>query len=204
MDNRPFSHLTAKNYDVLMFFDHQNPDIDEIKAQIPNNYSEIVLIGWSMGVWIGQYFKNNFDNIRFSVAINGSLQPIHDEYGIPVGMFDATMKNFTPENRERFYKRMFSSSEDFRRFMEVQPEREFSNKKKELEFLKEFIFETDLNTGRTYDKAIICKLDKIFPAKNIIAYWEKTGIPYITVDSGHYPFFLWQSWEELVEYATAN
>ena len=202
MDNNPLSHLSAVKYDVIMFFDHHNPDIETLKTLIPNNYSEIILIGWSMGVWMGQYFKNHFNKVTFSIAINGTLEPINHEYGIPADIFDITIKNFTPENRERFYKRMFSSSKDFKKFKEVQPDREFSNQKKELEFLKEFISKTDLNTANAYDKAIVCKLDKIFPAKNQLNYWRKTGTAYITLDSGHYPFFLWQIWENLLGYAS--
>ena len=49
---------------------------------------------------------------------------------------------------------------------------------------------------------VIAGGDRIFPAANQRRFWQ--GLDTLSVDSGHYPFHLWESWEELLAFADAS
>jgi biotin synthesis protein BioG len=203
MDSNPLNHLEPLNYDVLTYYNYNNLDIEDLAINEIEKYSDIILIGWSMGVWTANYFSGFLPEIKQAIAINGTLLPIDDNYGIPRTIFQATLDNFKPETREKFYKRMFSTNEDFNRFLKHQPERKFNDQKAELVALQSHIQSVNSETKILFTKAIIGKSDKIIPSKNQISFWQdRTSVS--VIDASHYPFYLWNSWEDLIQYASSD
>ncbi|MFH0702948.1 MAG: pimeloyl-ACP methyl esterase BioG family protein [bacterium] len=201
MDENPFLHLKSSEYDVLMFYNYQNLDAENLKIEEWNNYQEINLVCWSMGVWTANFFREYLGSIKFSIAINGSFFPIHNDFGIPDNIFQLTLDNFSLLNREKFYKKMFSKDEDFQKFLKIQPKREIIDQKKELLKLQYYIKKEPFSDMFNFNQVIIGKYDKIIPAKNQKCFWQQKLTPLI-IEAPHYAFFLWNNWENIIEHAT--
>lgn len=215
MDGTPFGALTAKDYDVLMFYDYrdesESPDFDEVFRP----YRDISLVAWSMGVAAAQYLFSLWGGafIR-GIAINGTPFPVHDLYGIPSRIFEKTRSALAGDEtvREgerskedtlcRFYQGMFTSEDEYLGFIAERPKRSFENIQEELlslETLSEGLAEIPYNV--CYDSVLISSKDRIFPTKNQHRFWKSAmamNIDVTEIESGHFPFFKWRSWEEVL------
>ena len=179
MDESVVEHLNPNDFDVIMFYDYNSLDTD---MKIPSSYKEKFLIAWSMGVMVATLFDNDY---KSKTAVNGTLKPIDNKFGIPVKIYELTIKNFSPAGAKRFIENMFSEPIQL-----PDVKREFDNRKTELEALKNY----QANTYFKYDRIIISDNDKIIPTKNQCAYWNLEP----NVKSGHCPFYLFKNWEELL------
>ncbi len=181
MDECVVNHLQAENYDVLMFYDYNRLETD-FDFSVLNAYSKKYLIAWSMGVMTATLFDIDYLS---KTAVNGTLKPIDDKFGIPKRIYDLTIKGFSTKGAERFIKNMY---QDFSEY--IYPKREFENQKSELETLTHY----EANQDFKYDRVFISSDDKIIPTKNQVNFW---GIePNIT--SGHCPFNRFKKWSELL------
>jgi biotin synthesis protein BioG len=197
MDEQPFSHLSSNEYDVITFYDYSDFSIDEDIISEVNEYDEIVIISFSMGVYVGCIASKQFKEADFAIAINGTLNPIDDLYGIPVKNFDFTLKTLSDKNLKDFYRNMFNADEDFESFWTKRPKRDLQNQKDELLVLKNLISE-NIEYKNIYDLAIISTNDKIFPPSSQKKYWQNTKTISVPIDEGHYPFYNWEEWEDIL------
>ena len=181
MDESIVKHLNPRNNDILMFYDY-NSLITDFDFNMLDKYSQKYLISWSMGVMIATLFDIKYDK---KIAINGTLKPISNDYGIPERIYELTLKGLSEEGVKKFLNNMF-----FEPHTEPEVKRSFENQKGELEALKTY----KSNYNFKYDKVIISKHDKIIPAKNQQAFWGISP----NIESGHAPFGLFESWEELL------
>ena len=182
MDECVVNYLSPEDYDVLMFYDYNSPETDFDFENI-YSYPQKYLIAWSMGVMIATLFDIDYVS---KTAINGTLKPIDDRFGIPKRIYDLTLKGFSPKGAERFIKSMYSDvSDDI-----YTPKREFENQKSELEALTHYKANQDFK----YDRVIISSNDKIIPAKNQTAFWGTEP----NIDSGHCPFNHFKKWSDLL------
>ncbi len=181
MDESVVSHLDCGNYDVLMFYDYNflNTDFD---FQQLNGYSKKHLVAWSMGVMTATLFDINLDS---ATAINGTLKPIDNQFGIPERIYDLTIKGFNQKGAERFIRNMFDKE-----VVTINTRRNLDNQKSELVVLKTYSANSDFQ----YSKVFISDNDKIIPTKNQCAYWNM--VP--NLSSGHCPFFLFNKWEDVL------
>jgi biotin synthesis protein BioG len=181
MDECVVNHLEPDNYDVIMFYDYNTLQTEFDRKSI-NIYPEKYLIAWSMGVMTATLFDIDYVS---KTAVNGTLKPIDDKYGIPNKIYNLTLKGFSPKGAERFIKNMY---QDFSGY--IYPKREFENQKTELEALTHY----QANPNFKYNRIIISACDKIIPTKNQSAFW---GIEPNT-EGGHAPFNLFKKWSELL------
>ncbi len=181
MDECVVNHLEPDNYDVIMFYDY-NTLQTEFDLKSINIYPEKYLIAWSMGVMTATLFDIDYVS---KTAVNGTLKPIDDKYGIPNKIYNLTLKGFSPKGAEQFIKNMY---QDFSGY--IYPKREFENQKTELEALTHY----QANPNFKYNRIIISACDKIIPTKNQSAFW---GIEPNT-EGGHAPFNLFKKWSELL------
>ncbi len=181
MDESIVRQLNPLDFDVLMFFDYNTLkadfDFDEL-----NTYKERHIIAWSMGVMIATLFDIDCNS---ATAINGTLKPIDNNYGIPERIYDLTLRGFSEKGAEKFIKNMFDKDFNYPKI-----NREFANQKSELAALKEYKANTDFK----YSKVFISDNDKIIPTKNQVAFWDIEP----NLKSGHCPFFLFKNWDELL------
>ena len=123
------------------------------------------------------------------VAINGTLIPIDDKFGISQKMFDLTLNNLSEKTYPKFFQNMFDGEADFTKM----PKRTVENQKEELLAIKNNSKKQIKSFSPT--KVFIGLSDKIIPVKNQIAFWEgKAQI--IKKQSGHYINF--ESWDEII------
>ena len=59
--------------------------------------------------------------------------------------------------------------------------------------------ENNLDSVKFYDFAIVSDFDKIIPPKNQIECHKKNSTPIITVPYGHFIYYEFASWEELIK-----
>ena len=179
MDENVVQHLESEDFDVIMFYDYNSLDID---LSILEKYTEKYLVAWSMGVMCATLFNIKY---KTATAVNGTLKPIDNTYGIPVKIYNLTLQGLTPAGAQKFVMNMFKEKN-----INFKINRDFENIKKELAVLKTYVANTDFQ----YNRVIISSDDKIIPSKNQSNFW---GIEPNT-NSGHCPFFLFNSWGELL------
>lgn len=181
MDESVVSHLTPGDYDVLMFYDYNTLNTD-FNFSLMNEYEKRYLVSWSMGAMTATLFNIDYDS---STAVNGTLSPIDNSYGIPEKIYDLTLKGFSEKGAQRFIKNMFDTECEL-----PEIKRDFENRKSELAALKKY----KANENFKYTKVFISDNDKIIPTKNQTAFWGKEP----NLKSGHCPFLLFKNWEELL------
>ena len=181
MDESVVYHLDFSDYDVLMFYDYNNLDTN-FDFNSLDKYKNKSLIAWSMGVMVATLFNQKYTS---ATAINGTLKPIDNKFGIPQKIYDLTIKGFNEKGAQRFIKSMFNENIKL-----PQISRDIENQKSELSALKKYT----ANSNFKYNRIILSDNDKIIPTKNQIAFW---GIE-PNISSGHCPFMLFKKWEELL------
>ena len=197
MDACPFVPLTAKDLDVLICFDYTDLDEPPDLLAAVESYSEVSLISWSMGVWAAQHvFSSMASGFAKSIAVNGTLCPIHNHHGIPVEIFAATNTRLNEATRLKFYRRMCRKPEILSYFLTHQPERTLNSQKKELESL---LADADcLPVERSiYTHVIIAADDLVVPTENQRRFWQQKNTR--QVDGAHFLFYDWESWDDMLQ-----
>lgn len=202
MDEKVVTHLDCEDFDLLMFYDYNTLDTD-FDFSLLNIYSEKNLIAWSMGVMVCSCLAPSLAlplEKGTKTAINGTLKPIDEEFGIHPKIYDLTIKGFNEKGRDRFIKSMFDTQPP-PAFQAPSPlERDIKNQHSELITLKEICklapsLTLPLGEGKSlYNKILISDNDKIIPTKSQVAFW---GIE-PNLKGGHCPFFQFKKWSELL------
>lgn len=186
MDENVVKHLDCEDYDILMFYDYNILETD-FDWDLLNIYSEKNIIAWSMGVMISGCLAPSLTlplGEGRKIAINGTLKPIDENYGIHPKIYDLTIKGFNEKGRKRFIDSMFNKTID------INCNREIDEQHSELIALKNY----QANGAFEYNKVLISDNDKIIPTKSQVAFW---GIE-PNLKSGHCPFFNFTKWSELL------
>ncbi len=199
MDSTPFRPLLSENYDVLVCYDYSEDAKDHDIRKLAEIYERIHLIGWSMGVAYAQkYFADVADCFDKTIAVNGTLYPIDEMLGIPEDICKATLHALNEETQLKFYRRMCRSSSAFETFMANKPQRTVNDQKDELAAIIADL-ETTHPQHSLFKDVIIGLKDLVIPAENQLRFWKKGNVK--KLQCGHFPFYLWKSWDELLEYA---
>jgi biotin synthesis protein BioG len=198
MDELPLGRLSSLQYDILMLFDYRNLDWPELARAAVAEYPRRDLAAWSMGVWAAGQVWEKAQPSGKSLAINGTLFPIHADYGIDPAIFDATLARLARTGSRSFYNNMFSCKEDFEAFYPIRPQRPFAEQHNELLQLQNAMVAVTGAAPAPFSDALIGSRDIIVPAKRQLRFWrERPGTRIRIEKTGHFPFFLWQQWEEL-------
>lgn len=196
MDAAPFLPLGARDYDVLMLFDYRDLTLDCDLATLFRQYHKTLLVSWSMGVWAGQQIFQPWSHcLQGAIAINGTLCPIHDQFGIPVQLYGATLDQFSEATRLKFYRRMCRDRQTFNTFLDNQPQRSVQNQGLELAALQGQVTCHPAETA-IYTQVVIADQDLVVPTANQLAFWQ--GREVCRIEGPHFPFYGWNTWDELV------
>lgn len=194
MDETAVAHLKGEA-DVLVVYDYRS--LSESCPEALRHYRETAVIAWSMGVWAAANILPFWPiRPRHCIALNGTERPIDDRYGIPVRVYELTEKGMDARGREKFFHRMLSGPEERLRFAANRPARPLSEQCEELERIHRQSMEG--RQGIPWTKAYISRQDVIFPEQNQQDWW-RDKVPVLRLEGGHYPFYRFESWQEIIE-----
>lgn len=201
LDENCIKHLDSDQYDVLMFYDYTTLNVEENILNEIKNYAQVNIISFSMGVWACAAVIDRLGDIKKTIAINGTLIPVDDEFGIPVKIFNLTLANLSEITYPKFFKNMFA---DFKgvNIMSYLPKRSVSEQKEELLAIKDFALKHNFSHNfNRFNKVIISNNDKIIPARNQINFWSRgNNSDIIRIDDSHCLFNSFSKWEEILNY----
>lgn len=198
-DEKPFKFLQCNDFDVLFVYDYNDFKLPEELKNI-KNYKHKYLITWSMGVFVANLFKNLFSDFEYKMAINGTISPVDNEFGIPIKMFELTLKHAKIGLEGKFYKNVFQTEEEFQEYSKTPVGRTIENRVSELENLyTEIKNHKELEIQKFYDFAIVSDFDKIIPPKNQIASYNQNKVRVLSLPYGHFPFYHYSKWNEILE-----
>lgn len=196
MDHNPFTPLGSREYDVVLLHDFSSlAKIDDLLPTV-ERYRQRVLVGWSMGVWGGQMLFPAEDQLfHRTIAVNGTLRPIDDRYGIPKDLFAGTMEGWSELTRRKFYHRLCGASEIERAFLACQPCRSLADQQRELACYLESCAGIPREHS-IYSEIVVSEKDRIVPTLNQRAFW---GDEVFSLAGGHFPFYQWEYWDDFLQ-----
>ena len=188
MDENPFSVLKSKS-DILFVYDYTTPDFPEFDF---SKYKSIKLLSFSYGVYAGAIAKMPEDlRIEKRIAINGTLIPVDDTYGVPVKQFELTEK-MDSQSVVKFRQRLFGgekAKEHFELFEQHLPNRSAKSCTDELLGMKKYVPQI-ATPQKKFDKVYIASHDRCVPTRNQKNFWQKSGMKnVIFLETGHFPFY---------------
>ncbi len=200
MDENIPGHWPIPGFDLVIIYDYKDfSSTDELK-QILSDYKSVVVLAWSMGVWAYTRIATELAlPVERAIAINGSPNPIHDEWGIPAALYQATLDGFSGENRDRFFRRMCSTRDIYTMLQEHLPLRKLEDQRTELQCIKELALSEPEHWHQPFHACVISQKDLIIPTDNQKNFWNGRA-EIIEIPGGHYPFHLWDSWEDMLEF----
>ena len=201
-DFYPFEFWNCKGSDFLFVYDYNSIEKSDL-PDLTGNYSERILVTWSMGVFAGYILRDLFEDFNRKTAVNGTPYPVHDTLGIPLKPFLLTLRHAKTGLEGKFYQNIFDKTEEFERYSKTPVRRTIENRESELKSLYKRINEEKIDYKNFYDFALISANDKIIPTKNQINFWQDR-IPFKILESGHFPFYNFESPEEITELAATE
>ncbi len=210
MDANAIKHLDCKGYDVLMLNNYNNPkdfNEDTIRAiKLPgkngqnktvNSYPNIYVVAWSLGVWAAsQLLSKNSINIKKAIAINGTLNPVNNNEGIPDSIFEGTLSGWSKKTRERFLMRIAGGAKTYHKHRDKFGNRNIEEQKYELAS----IYEQQKKSGVgkfSFDTLFTGSKDAVFTPQNQLRCWQGQT-QCVTLDMPHYPFLYFNSWQSIL------
>ena len=197
-DFYPFEFLDCKNSDVLFVYDYNTICGEALELPNAGAYREKFLISWSMGVFAGYILKDLFKDFDRKIAVNGTPFPVHDPLGIPQKPFLLTLRHAKTGLEGKFYRNIFNTPDEFEKYSLTPVRRTIENRENELKSLYDRIKKENFEYEKFYDFAMISSSDKIIPTQNQINFWQNNA-PYKLLESGHFPFYNFNSWDEIAE-----
>lgn len=201
MDETPFLKLATTGMDVLVLSDFRAIDRQDGAAILASirktgQYDEIVLLAWSMGVWAAhQLFTGHENRFHRRIAVNGTLCPISDNYGIVKKLFTATAENWSKTSRFKFYRRMCADKYVLAEFLNNQPTRTLVDQQQELNWYLEHVG-CHVAARDFFTEIWVSADDRIMTTENQLNFWGSTVH---LLQGGHFPFYQAGSWCQLVE-----
>lgn len=171
MDASVFDGLSKPGYDILVVYDYRDLGFD---MSVVDGYDEICVIAWSLGVWHADRFISAHAELPFTrtIAVNGTLCPVNDRYGIPPRIYDLTSRLPDETSLHKFYRRIYGGRTALERLMPVLPQRQLDELRAELHAVRTRIpVESEVDASN-WDEIYLSDNDLIFPFDNMKHAWE--------------------------------
>lgn len=195
MDVNAVSHL-RNDCDLLMCSDYRSLDLPFLPDF--SGYKEIYIVAWSMGVWAAANTVGLLHiSPKCSIAINGTEYPVDDTCGIPCRIYMLTEKGMNLSGRDKFFGRMLDEMEHTERFSTNRPYRSLEEQVEELRMIH--IHSSEHKNNLKWDKIYISEKDMIFPVAQQFN-WATGKAVIKRVKGGHYPFYNFESWEDIINF----
>lgn len=184
MDETPFLEIHPTDKDWMVCYDYRSLSFD---VTILQEYSQITLIAWSMGVWAASQIMQKYPHLPISqnIAINGTTDPIHETKGIAPNIFEGTLQGLNEQTLQKFQRRMCGSTTDYKAFQSILPQRPVEELKEELAAIQKQYLSLP-PSDFVWQKAIIGKNDRIFLPDNQRLAWKNNITSLEQVEAAHY------------------
>lgn len=196
-DFRPFESIPSESCDIICFYSYHTgciPDWDTILAP----YNKHHIVAWSMGVLQAEISLADRSRIfATALAVNGTLLPVHDQYGIPCEAYQQTIDAFSEPSLRKFIQRMCKERSVISSYNEQFPKREITEQKDELIYHQQQSLIRGREQTSLFTKALIGTADMIFPPDNMRNFWEGK-LTVVESEYQHFPFYRFLSWEALI------
>ncbi len=170
MDASVFAQLSKPGYDLIVVYDYRTLEFD---METLDGYDEICVLAWSLGVWHADRFISDNPHLPFTrtVAVNGTLAPIDDDFGIPPRVYDLT--SALPDNNSllKFYRRICGGQAAMSVLMPRMPQRPLDELRDELLAVRSRIPADKTIDTANWDEIYLSDADLIFPFENMKAAW---------------------------------
>lgn len=187
MNESAVNHLNKEDFDILMINDYREINYDLLKIDF-SKYEKKYLIAWSMGVYVSNLFADFLNTFDKKTALSGTNKIIDDNFGIPLKIYNYTIKHFSNESKDKFLKNIF---------LEEKKDITINKTTKELQDELISIKNLKIKDLTKFDKAIVAKKDIIVPYKNQFNFWNNKNIEIEEINAPHYVFNGFKSWGEL-------
>jgi hypothetical protein len=197
MNESVIRHISFSG-DILMLYRYSTCRLPIEEDKWFQQYEKINLVGWSFGVWMMVKSIRDIRKFHQIVAINGTYYPVHPRWGIHPMIFHKTREHLTPSAFRSFCRNMFTSENEYARFLKIFQPDDFNEIQNELEWFAHVFEKNQLNEVPWIPhKIIMSSKDKIIPFQSQKRSWQDQGKCRI-IDTGHYPFFYFTGWEEIL------
>ena len=165
MDETPFLHIQPAGCDWMICYDYRS----------------------SMGVWAASQIMKQHPSLPVSqsIAINGTLYPIHATKGIMPSVFEGTLQGLNEQTLQKFQRRMCNSSTDYKAFQTIAPKRPVEELKEELAAIRQQCL-SSVSSDFIWHKAIVGKNDRIFLPEYQETAWRNKVDSLVNVEAAHY------------------
>lgn len=186
-DARIARNINLTGWDVAVVYDYTdfNLDFDFLKE-----YYTVYLFAWSLGVYAASV-SLPAEKITAAFAINGTLSPADDKFGIPLEIFKGTADNLNPRNLLKFRMRMMADREQWNHNAELfdsdSDETVINNLQRQLYNFINHQRENKANNKIEWTRAYISESDRIFPAENMRRAWNREeDVEIVSLQAGHF------------------
>lgn len=199
MDRAVFKHIDLGDRDLFHCFDYREASLSIEIGDLRDRYESIHLVAWSMGVAIANRLcVDSSDTFKVKLAISGSVTGIDDEYGIPTDAYQATIDGMNAQGRSRFHRRI-TEDRQLQAALDQDADRPLEEVCDELRAIRDYL-QNDQPDESIFNVALIGDRDRIFPPKNLIAYWLGRADIRIVHHMPHMPLAGKISIDKLIEY----
>lgn len=161
-----------EGYDFLCVWGYDKWDWEPLEKE----YDEILIIAWSLGVAVADFLFpiiNIENNVTGLYAINGTRNPVDENYGIPPMIFQSTIDTLDEKNLLKFRMRICGGKEKYRKeAKKLNTTSNIETLKKELDFF--MASDVTIKRKNHWDYAFLSESDKIFPIQNLKIAWADT------------------------------
>lgn len=185
-----FDGLRRPGYDIVVFWDYRDETFD---PSVMAGYDEIFLIGWSMGVMEAQRILGETElPVVAALAVNGTWSPVDDLKGIPVDIFNGTLRGLDERSLWKFYRRVCGSAATLERLKQSLSYRSVGELADELAE----IGTRSMAVGERpamWSRAVVGGRDAIFPPNNQLSAWSEVATE-VWDDMPHLP-----DWQKILD-----
>lgn len=175
-----FRNITRKGWDVAVVYDYSNFEAD---FSFLDNYATVYLFAWSLGVKAAA-ITLSADKITAAFAINGTLTPVDDLFGIPTAIYNGTADNLDARNLKKFRRRMAADADTFRQLFDKEwTKEEIIGLRNQLYLIRDC---QNPISRLPWKRAYISEDDRIFPPDNIKKSWEENMVSVHEMPGSHY------------------
>ena len=184
-----YAHLRADGWDIMIVYDYT--DLSPLPEDILSPYSTIFVLAWSLGVATAEAALSPYARrISAAFAVNGTLHPASDDFGIPSAIYEGTLRNLSPRNLLKFQKRISSPRDTFSFPLDpAYPENaDIDALKAELHNIASITNQENYYPALPWKKAYISSSDRIFPPESQRRAWKRLLCHscIAEIDAGHY------------------